>query len=128
MSNICLCKQITEEEIVKAVKDGAKTFEELKDNWNKLTQEKSEEIVDIVMNEILDKVIVTLDRDEAKVKYLIKRMTKTIKRSVETVRVCLKSGGYVAAEHEKSFCIDGDNIHGFGYRIGLMWRERMRKD
>ena len=31
MSNICLCKQITEEEIVKAVKDGAKTFEEVKE-------------------------------------------------------------------------------------------------
>ena len=31
MSNICLCKKITEEDIVKAVKDGAKTYEEVKD-------------------------------------------------------------------------------------------------
>ena len=31
MSNVFLCKKITEEEIVKAVKDGAKTFEEVKE-------------------------------------------------------------------------------------------------
>lgn len=31
MSNICLCKQISEEVIVKAIKDGAKTFEEVKE-------------------------------------------------------------------------------------------------
>lgn len=31
MSNICLCKKITEEEIVKAIKNGAKTFEEVKE-------------------------------------------------------------------------------------------------
>lgn len=31
MSNICTCKKITEEVIVNAVKEGAKTFEEVKD-------------------------------------------------------------------------------------------------
>lgn len=31
MSNVCLCKKVSEEEIVKAVKNGAKTFEEVKE-------------------------------------------------------------------------------------------------
>ena len=31
MSNICLCKKVTEEEIVKSIKDGAKSFEEVKE-------------------------------------------------------------------------------------------------
>ncbi|WP_321834118.1 (2Fe-2S)-binding protein [Clostridium butyricum] len=31
MGNICLCKKVSEEEIIKAVKDGAKTFEEVKE-------------------------------------------------------------------------------------------------
>lgn len=31
MENICLCKKITEEEIVKAVKNGAKSFEEVQE-------------------------------------------------------------------------------------------------
>ena len=29
MTKVCLCKGVTEEEIVKAIKDGAKTFEEV---------------------------------------------------------------------------------------------------
>lgn len=31
MANICLCKKITEEEIVEAVKNGADTFEKVKE-------------------------------------------------------------------------------------------------
>lgn len=31
MSDICLCKKITEEEIVQAVKNGAKNYEEVKE-------------------------------------------------------------------------------------------------
>lgn len=31
MSDVCLCKKISEEEIIKAVKNGAKTFDEVKE-------------------------------------------------------------------------------------------------
>lgn len=31
MSDVCLCKKISEEQIVEAVKNGAKTFEEVKE-------------------------------------------------------------------------------------------------
>lgn len=31
MENICLCEKVTKEEIVKAVKEGARTFEEVKE-------------------------------------------------------------------------------------------------
>ncbi|MDY3929103.1 MAG: PD-(D/E)XK nuclease family protein [Clostridia bacterium] len=90
------------------VADDADDFEQLKNNWNNMTKEKSEEIIDGIMKDIEPKVISSLERDEAKVKYLLLRMTKTIKRSAETVRISLINGNYVAAELEKSFEIKLD--------------------
>ena len=85
------------------IADNASDFEQLKNNWNKITKEKSEEIIDSIMKDMEPKIISVLDRDEAKVRYLLKRMAKTIKRSAETVRISLINGKYAAAELEKHF-------------------------
>lgn len=87
------------------IENGAKTFDELKNNWSTITEEKSNEIIDGIIADIRDKIISRLDRDEGKVNYLIDRMTKTIKRSVKTVMMSLNNGEYVTAEHEKEFIV-----------------------
>ncbi len=91
------------------VADDASDFEQLKGNWNAITKEKSEEIIDNVVKEIQPKIMSVLERDEAKVIYLLKRMSKTVKRSAETVRKSLINGHYAAAELEKHFEIKLDS-------------------
>lgn len=43
MSNICLCNKVTKETIVLAVKNGAKTYEEVKEATGAVEQDAVEE-------------------------------------------------------------------------------------
>lgn len=92
--------------LCETVENGAKSFEELKNNWQALTKEKSEELVEDIIADVLKRVLSYVERDEDKLKYLMMRMSKTIKRSVETVRISLQNGEYIPCGHEKKFMVD----------------------
>ena len=44
MSKVCLCRGITEEQIVEAVKNGATSFEEVEENWQVLVDAVAEDV------------------------------------------------------------------------------------
>ena len=92
--------------LCETVENGAKSFDELKNNWQALTKEKCDELVDIIIEDVLKRVLSHLDRDTDKLKYLMTRMSKTIKRSVETVRISLQNGEYIPCGHEKKFVVN----------------------
>lgn len=104
--------------------------EELKDKWNSLTREECERLLDDIMSDMSQKISSAIDRDEGKVNYLLQRMTKTLRRSVETVRKSLSAGEYIPSEYEKEFEIPIDNelkIKGVIDRIDVAFDEEDKK-
>lgn len=90
------------------VEKGCITFEDARKCWSSLSEKASSEIVDTIMRQLSSEVIQKIERDEAKVKYLLQRMTKSLKRACEVVRLSLSKGEYVIAEKEKRFNIKLD--------------------
>ena len=90
----------------KRVDDGAESFEELRKNWLSLTDEKSRNIINEIMDSIREKVLKGLLRDENKVGYIMMRITKIVERSVERVRKSLSAGEYAAICYEQKFRVD----------------------
>lgn len=87
------------------IEDGAESFEELRQNWLRLEEEQSVNIVQDIMSEIKGKISAVLERDEGKVDYLLRRMTKTLVRSSKIIRESMIRGEYAAVEREKEFLI-----------------------
>lgn len=84
----------------------AQCFEELRENWLNLTDEKSADIAAEVMEEIKAKIINGITRDENKIRYIIMRMTKIVVRAVALVRKSLSKGEYAAVCYEKKFKVE----------------------
>lgn len=92
-------------EYCRAVENGAKTFEELRESWQSLTDEKSNEIIENIVAGVTKTVISSVGRDEDKIRYLLMRIKNIIENSVDIVRKSLTSGEYAAVEFEKRFLI-----------------------
>lgn len=93
------------------VDNGAESFEILRENWLKLTDEESAGIVAQIMEEIKSRIMRGITRDENKIRYIIMRMTKIVARSVSLVRKSLSKGEYAAVSYEKKF------------RVEVKWKE-----
>lgn len=92
-------------EYCRVVEDGAKDFTELKGKWHGLTDERNEQIISDVMQAAECRIVGKLKRDQEKVRYLIMRMTKTLKRSSDVIRKSIASGDYAAVCYEQDFRI-----------------------
>ena len=90
----------------KRIDNDAKTFEELKENWQNLSKEKSNEIAKEVMEDIKKRIITGMTRDEKKICYIMMRIEKIVLRAVEGVRKSLCAGEYVAVCYEKKFRVE----------------------
>jgi len=116
-----------------AVEGKSNSFAELKQRWDNLTEEECDEITDSIMAEIKEKIAAAIERDEGKMNYLIDRMTRTLKRSSETIRKSISLGGYIPAEYEKEFMFKPDDedsslcIQGIIDRIDIAYSEEDKK-
>lgn len=103
-------------EYCREVEDGAESFAELSENWRTLSDEKSCEIVDKIMDDIAERVLRGLSDNRGKIEYLLVRMKKILMRSVDIVRLSLAKGEYAAVCYERQFEVD---IEWNGKSIGL---------
>lgn len=87
------------------VENNAKSFEELRQNWQSLTDEKSSEIIDNIVDDVTKTIISSVGKEEDKIRYLLLRIKRIIEESVEIVRKSLTKGEYAAVEFEKHFLI-----------------------
>lgn len=90
-------------EFCKIVEDGAEDFSALKEKWQALTDERCKELIGEVMQSAQERILGGLRRDREKVQYLILRMTKTLRRSVEIIRKSIARGDYAAICYEQDF-------------------------
>ncbi len=88
------------------VDNNAKTFLESKENWQRLSAERSREIAKEVMEDIKNKIITGITRDEKKIAYIMMRIEKIVMRAVEGVRKSLSLGEYAAVCYEKKFRVE----------------------
>ena len=98
------------------VLEGAKELSEIRMRWCELSEERSQEIVHTVMQEISVRVMQNLHQNREKVSYLLERMEKTILRSAEMIRLGMIRGEYAAAALELDFQIQ---IEWHGKQVGL---------
>lgn len=98
------------------VDGGADSFEETKQRWSELTDEKSNEIIDRLIDDIAERTLRGLKRDREKISYLIGRMKKILIRSVDIIRLSLTKGDYSAVCYEEKFGVD---ISWKGKSIGI---------
>ena len=116
-----------------AVECNQDSFEALKQRWDSLTEEETNQIINAIMAEIKDKIAKAIERDEGKINYLLDRMTRTLKRSSETIRKSIRLGGYIPAEYEKKFMYMPDNddstlcIQGIIDRIDIAFSQEDKK-
>ena len=109
------------------------SFEALKQRWDSITDEECKNIIDEIMSEIKEKLGEIVERDEGKVNYLLNRMTRTLKRSAETIRKSIALGEYIPAEYEKKFLFTPDKndtsycIMGAIDRVDLAFSEEDKK-
>lgn len=94
------------EKYCQRVDNGAEDFESLRNNWLKLTDEESSDLVAQVMGEIGDKIVEGMNRDQNKIRYVIMRMTKIVARTVGLIKKSLTAGEYVAVAYEKRFRVE----------------------
>ena len=90
-------------EYCRIVEDGAADFTELKAKWQALTDQQSHEIIAQVMVSAEKRVVDKLKRDQEKVRYLMMRVTKTLKRSSDIIRKSIAKGDYAAICYEQDF-------------------------
>lgn len=86
----------------------ADCFEDLRKKWINLTDDESDKIVDKLIIEATKNITKSVGKDEEKIKYLLMRIKRIIKRSIEIVRTSLIKGEYVAVEYEKEFYLKLD--------------------
>ncbi len=85
------------------VDNGAESFEELRKNWLELTDAESENIIDEIIEDIKNRILSGIHRDENKIRYIMMRLKKIVSRSAEQVRRSLSAGEYTAVCYEKKF-------------------------
>ena len=90
------------------IEEGLDSFEEIKNRWNLLTTDECNHIIDSIMDDLTKKISSLQRQDDKKLNYLLTRMSKTLKRSIQTVRMSIKKGEYIPAEYEKDFEIIPD--------------------
>ncbi len=90
-------------EFCKKVEEGASTIPEIHDRWRELTPQDCDELILTVMNEMSEKILARTGSDRRRIEYLLSRCERTLKKSVETIRLSLSKGGYTAVCYEKDF-------------------------
>jgi len=93
-------------EYCKEVENGCKNFKETTDKWRVLTDGESDTIIDKIMSDIATRVLGRVSRNKNKIEYLLQRMKKILKRSIEIVRLSLSRGEYSAVCYEEKFEIE----------------------
>lgn len=86
-----------------AVEGASDSFDALKANWQSMTDENCDELIEQIMAEMKDKISAFLERDQNKMNYLLARMTKTLKRAANTIKKSISLGGYAPVGYEKQF-------------------------
>lgn len=90
----------------KKVEDGAKGLSEIHERWTSLTDEKCDALISDVMQTISEKILSRVRDDKNQIEYLLYRCERTLKKSVNTIRLSLSKGEYTAVCYEKDFEID----------------------
>lgn len=85
------------------IEDGAETVAEIHERWSALSPEKCNAVIDGVIDEMKNSILARATDDKAKLEYLLLRCRRTLKKSAETIRKSLASGGYTSVCHEKDF-------------------------
>ena len=95
-------------EFCQRVENGADTIEKIHQNWINLTETDADNIISSVMEDMKAKIMTHVTSGKNQIEYLLMRCEKTLKKSVETIRKSLSSGGYTAVCYEKDFEVDID--------------------
>ncbi len=93
-------------EFCKKVELGATTIEEIHNRWTELTDERCKELISDVMKDLSAKILSRARDDKNRIEYLLSRCERTLKKSVDTIRLSLSKGGYTAVCYEKDFEIE----------------------
>jgi len=92
----------------KIVEKDADTIEEIHQNWVSLTEEKANAIISSIMQDMKSKIMVHVTSEQSQIEYMLMRLEKTLRKSVETIRKSLSLGGYTAVCYEKDFEVNID--------------------
>ncbi len=84
---------------------GCKSITDIKNAWVNLSDERTNEIISNVISDMAKKVLPNIGNDEKRIAFLLSRCEKTLKRSADTIRKSLSSGGYVSVCREKGFSV-----------------------
>ncbi len=90
------------------VEDGETSISKIHEKWQLLTDEKCNELIHIVMENIKEKVLSRATYNKNQLEYLLYRCEITLKKSIETVRKSLSSGNYTSICYEKDFEVQID--------------------
>lgn len=96
------------EKFCEIVEKDATTIPEIKRAWETLSARKQDEIVHTVISDMANKILPNTGEDENKIDYLLSRCERTLKKSVETIKISLAKGGYVPVCREKGFEVSID--------------------
>ncbi len=90
------------------VEKGARSVQEIHDRWLGLTPEASDKIIVDIMSELSGKILARAEEDKPQLEYLLARCERTLRKSVETIRLSLSGGGYTSVCYEKDFEVSID--------------------
>lgn len=95
-------------EFCKRVERGADSVMEIHNRWTSLSAEAADALMLDIMSEMREKILKRTRGDAKQLEYLLARCERTLRKSVDTIRASLASGGYTAICYEKDFEVDID--------------------
>lgn len=90
-------------EFCKIVEADAASIADIHSRWEALTPYKCNQIIQNVMSAMTDKIMARTVSNKKQIEYLLSRCERTLKKSVETIRLSLSKGEYTAICYEKDF-------------------------
>lgn len=90
-------------EFCKRVEGGASTISEIHEKWLALTDEQCNSIISDIMNKMSEKILARADNNKNQIEYMLRRCERTLKKSVNTIRLSLSKGDYTSVCYEKDF-------------------------
>ncbi len=90
------------------VEKDAQNVQEIHRRWQELSPDACDKIIAGIMTELKSKILPRAEDEKPQLEYLLSRCERTLRKSVETIRLSLAGGGYTSVCYEKEFEVNID--------------------
>lgn len=85
------------------IEDGAKTLPEIKQAWRSADEHTCQSLLEELVSEAKEKILSVGDYGQGRVKFLLRQIERTLRRSAELIRKSIEGGEFAPVGYEQEF-------------------------